>query len=232
VTCSTLVAAGRSWRFCPVDPPPEAGLDRVLMQARILDDLTLAPPRVPLRTTAARPQAFRSVVGPDGLVGLAGTPWPLLPAAQAAGTILELRIEAPGHEPLSLAGVLPAQPGYPTAFQPLDLGTCRLVRNPVELRGRVTRRVAGTDQPVVGAAVAVTAAVPAPPLTGAQPVPPAAGSFLALATVTDGSGTYRLGPVTRALRLTVTASEGGDSTARSIATDDAEPVVLLDFTLP
>jgi hypothetical protein len=215
-----------------VDPPPEAGLDRVVMQARIVDDLMLAPPRVALRVTGTRPAEFRGVVGPDGLVALAGTPWPLLPTPQAAGTVLELGIQAPGHEPALLAGALPAQPGYPAALLPLDLGTRRLARSPIELRGRVTRRVAGADQPVAGAAVAVTAAVPAPPLAGAQPAPPAAGSFLALATMTDGAGTYRLGPVARALRLTVTANEGGDSAAHTVVPGYAQPVVLLDFTLP
>jgi hypothetical protein len=99
-----------------------------------------------------------------------------------------MTLDAPGYASLVLNGALGPQPGYPGAFAPLDLGSWRLQRNATAISGRVTRVVGSVSQPVAGAAVAVTAAVPAPPAAGAKPPPPVAASFLALTTVTDAAG--------------------------------------------
>jgi hypothetical protein len=231
VTCRTLVADGRQWRFCPVDPPPEAGFLQVVAHARIVDDVSLATPRVPLDVTTDR-DGFFGRSGLDGLVGAIGRPAALLPATQVAGTPLALTIEAAGHATLTLNGTLAPQPGYPGAFFPLDFATRRLQCAEVTIRGRVTRRVAGTDQPVAGATVTVTAAQPVPALAGALPAAPPAGVFLGLGDVTGADGTYRLGPIARAFSLTLTASEGGGSQALPLVIDHAQPVNLLDFHLP
>jgi hypothetical protein len=231
MTCRTLQANGQQWRFCPDDPPPEAGRTQRIAFALLTDDLILGPPRTAVSVTSVRPD-FAGVSGPDGRVGVVGQPFPTLPPAQAPGTPIGVTLDAPGYLPLALNGLLGAQPGYPAAFTPLDLGNWRLQRQPTAIWGRVTRLAGGVAQPVAGAAVAVTAAIPVPPAASAQPAPPTAASFLALTTVTNATGGYRLGPVARAIRLTVTATDAGGTVSAPIDLDYAQQVNLLDLLLP
>lgn len=231
MTCRVQPAGSRTYRFCPVDPPVEAGRFRIVAQARIVDDLTLAAPPVSLDAKTSMP-GFGTRTGRDGLVGVTGRPATLLPPSQVAGAPVGLTIDAPGYALLSLSGALAVQPTYPAAFVPLDLGTWRLQRLPVRIHGRVIRRVGGIDQPVSGATVTVTAAVPVPPLAVAQPAPPAAASFIGMGDVTGAPGTYRIGPFARAARLTLTASQGGGTVAVNVAPDYAAPVNLVDIRLP
>jgi hypothetical protein len=231
MTCRLQSVGDATWRFCPDNTPPAAARTQCVALAQIVDDLALAPPLVPMAVSAS-PSAFAGRSGPEGLVGAVGQPFPNLPPAQVAGAIIALRIAAPGYAPLALTGALAAQPGYPANFTPLDFGTWRLARMQVMIAGRVTRLAGGGAIPVAGANIAITGAVPAPPLAGAQPPPPPAASFLALAAVSDAAGNFRLGPVARALRLTLTASEGGSTQSHDIDLDYAEPFNLIDFVLP
>jgi hypothetical protein len=231
VTCRIQPVGDARWQFCPDDAPAAASRTQCVARALIVDDLVLGVPPVPITVVSARPE-FAGRSGPDGLVGAVGQPFPSLPVAQVAGTNIALMLTAPGYAPLALSGALAAQPGYPASFTTLDFGTWRLARIAVTVGGRVTRVVAGTPTPVPGANVAVTAAVPAPALPAAQPPPPAAASFLALAAVTDAAGNFRLGAVARAVRLTLTASQGASSQSQDLDLDYAEPLNLIDFVLP
>jgi hypothetical protein len=187
----------------------------------------LGVPRVPITVVSSRPE-FTGRSGPDGLVGAVGQPFPDLPAAQVGGTGITLALTAPGYAPLSLSGALSAQPLYPASFTPLDFGTWRLTRVAVLLGGQVTR----AGNAVAGATITVTAAIPVPALATAQPAAPAAASFLALTTTTDAGGNYRLGPVSRAVQLTLTASQGGGTASSAVDVDYAQPLTLIDFILP
>jgi hypothetical protein len=231
VTCRILQAGAAAWRFCPDDTPPVAARTQCVARATLVDDMMLGPPPVPVTVVSGRPE-FAGRSGPDGLVGVVGQPFPDLPAAQVAGTSIALALTAPGYAALSLSGVLGPQPLYPASFRPLDLGIWRLARTAVMLGGRVTRIAGGISVPVPGASVRVTAATPVPALASAQPAPPTAASFLSLAATTDGTGKYRLGPVSRAVRLTLTASQGAATTASDVEPDYAQPLNLVDFVLP
>jgi hypothetical protein len=231
MTCRTLQANGQQWRFCPDDPPAEAARLQRIAFAVVVDDLLLTAPPVPIDVSSTRPD-FAGRSGPDGRVGVVGRPFPALPPAQAPGTVIGMTLAAAGYVPLSLSASLGPQPLYPDGFVPLDFGTRRLVRGAVSIWGRVRRVVGGVLQPVAGANVAVTAATPVPALAGALPAPPSAASFLALAAPTDATGNYRLGPVARAVRLTLTASDGASSAMAALDLDYAQPVNLLDFILP
>jgi hypothetical protein len=231
VTCRIQPANGRTYRFCPIDAPVEAGRFRVVAQARIIEDSTLGVPPVPLHAATTMP-GFGALAGRDGLVGVTGRPAALLPPSQAPGTPVDLTIDAPGYATLALGGALGAQPGYPGAFTPVDLGVWRLQRPSVAIHGRVVRRVGRTDQPVTGATVTVTAAVPVPPSASAQPAPPTAGSFIGMGDVTGTAGTYRIGPLARAVRLTLTATQGGGTIAVAVSPDYALAVNLVDIRLP
>lgn len=231
MTCRIQQAGDTSWRFCPDDAPPVAARVQCVARAQLVDDLVLNPPMVPVTVRSSRPE-FTGRSGPDGLVGAVGQPYPDLPAPQVSGTAITLTLSAPGYDPLSLSGALGAQPGYPASFAALDFGTWRLTRTAMTIAGRVTRMVGGSAVAVAGASVAVAAAVPAPLLAGAQPAPPSPASFLALGTVTDATGNFRIGPVARALHLTLTASEGGGSQVLDLDPDYSEPINLIDFVLP
>ena len=231
MTCRVQQVGASTWRFCPDDAPPTAARTQCVARATLVDDLVLGPPLVPVTVVSGRPE-FAGESGPDGLVGAVGRPFPDLPAAQVAGTPIALALTAPGYAPLSLNGALGPQPLYPNRFRPLDFGTWRLARAAVTLGGRVIRIAGGTAVPVPGASVRVTAAVPVPALAGAQPAPPTAASFLALAAITDNTGNYRLGPVSRAVRLTLTASQGAATAASDIEPDYAQLLNFLDFVLP
>lgn len=220
---------GRPWRHSPDTPAPEAGLLRAVALARLVDDMTLAPPRVALAVHSDAP-SFGGRAGPDGLVGLIGTPARVVPAAQIAGMPVAFTVSAAGYDTLALAGAIAAQPGYPGAWSALDLGLWRLQRNALTIVGRVTRLAGGVPQPVAGASVNVTAAIPVRALAGALPAPPAVASFTALATLTDAQGRYSL-PLARALSVTLTATQGGASASRVLWPDYAEPLLPVDFRL-
>jgi len=220
---------GRPWRHSPEAPPPGAGLLRAIVLARLVDDMTLAPPRVALSIHSdALP--FSGRAGPDGLVGLIGTPSRVVPPAQIAGLPVAFTVSAAGYDTLALAGAIAAQPGYPATWSALDLGLWRLQRNAVTIAGRVTRLAGGVLQPVAGASINVTAAVPVRALAGALPAPPPVASFTALATLTDSQGRFSL-PLARALSVTLTASQGGASASRILWPDYAEPLLPVDFRL-
>lgn len=231
MTCRGLTANDVQWRFCPLDPPAEAARLQLVAGARVIDDVQLGVPPVPIAVSSTRPD-FVGRSGPDGSVGVIGRPFPTLPQAQVAGTVIGMSLAAPGYDPLALAGPLGPQGAYPAAFTRVDLGTWRLTRQAVSIHGEVTRVIGGLPQPVVGAAIAVTTALPVPALAGAQPAPPSAASFLVLAAVTDASGRFRLGPVARAVRLTLTASDGGGAVSGDVDLDYAQPVNLIVLTLP
>jgi hypothetical protein len=231
VTCRIQQVAAATWRFCPDDAPPAAARTQCVARATLVDDLVLGPPLVPVTVVSGRSE-FAGENGPDGLVGAVGRPFPDLPAAQIVGTSISLALTAPGYTPLSLNGVLGPQPLYPARFRPLDFGTWRLARAAVMLGGQVTRIAGGVVVPVPGASVRVTAALPVPALAGAQPAPPTAVSFLALAATTDGIGNYRLGPLSRVVRLTLTASQGAATASSDVEPDYAQLLNLVDFVLP
>ena len=99
-----------------------------------------------------------------GLAGLAGRPALLFHAPMIAATRLTMTVSGPGYLPLALDVPLGAQPGYPDAFAPANLGAVALHRTPGRIVGRVASRTTGS---LVGATIAVTAVWP----VLAQPVP-------------------------------------------------------------
>jgi hypothetical protein len=231
MTCRIQQADGQNWRFCPVGPPPAASRVQVIARIQLIDDLVLSPPLTAVAAKSTRSE-FVARCTQDGLGGVIGRPYPSLPVSQVAGTPVGVDITAPGYSKLSVSQPLGSQGSYPASFTPVDLGTWRLQRQPIAVHGHVVRITGGVPQPVAGATVSVTAAVPPPPMAAAQPLPPAAATFLALSATTDAAGVFRLGPIARAMRLTLTASEGGSTASATVDLDYAQPVNLLDFVLP
>lgn len=202
----TILSQGRSWRFSPLPPVSEDSLYRVIARCSVIDDVTLEPPTVPLEVEALN-KAWSGRTGPEGLLGVIGRPTAAAPAAQLAATPVGMNVTAPGYQPLALAGVLPAQPGLPAVFTPLDYGIRRLLRLPLVIEGRVLRRIAGELRPVPGAAVTITAATPVPPRAGALPAPVAVAGIAGTVALANADGEYRFAalPRFRTVTLEVTA---------------------------
>ena len=222
-------ANGRQWRYSPDAHAPEAGLLRAIALAHLIDDLTLTAPRVGL-SVHSDTVPFSGRAGPDGLVGLIGAPARTVPPSQIAGMPVSFSVSAAGYTTLALAGAIAAQPGYPATWSPLNLGLWRLQRNPVTIAGRVTRLIGGVLQPVAGASVDITAALPVRALASALPAPPSVASFTALATITDALGRFSL-PLARALSITLTVTHGALSASRTLWPDYTESLMAVDFRL-
>ena len=138
------------WRLESEPPEPQAAWLQEVLVTTVIDEITGLPP-------AAAPDASTSTLGlyarasTDGYAGLVGRPLTCWSPGFVTGAPLELTLSGTGYLPLSEAATLGAQPGYPDAFQPVDLGTVSLHRAPLTLLGRVT----ATGAPLAGAAVAI-----------------------------------------------------------------------------
>lgn len=157
MTVRTIRAAGRDWRFAPDAPPPAiAERSQAILQARLVDEVLGVPPALPIQATT-RVHGAVARVAAGGRAGVLGRPAVAYFAPAIATSRADMTIDAPGFLPLTLDAALGAQPGYPDAFAPRDLGDVALHRLPVRICGRVASRVLG---PLSGATIAVTGVWP------------------------------------------------------------------------
>ncbi|MBV7266251.1 hypothetical protein [Erythrobacter ani] len=147
------VVAGQEWEFNPEPRQHNSANWQVIAFAQAIDEQTGLPPRQRALFTQ-HPARFGSTASAGGLVGLTGQPqmlfsdpWPV-PSPD-----IEFSFAVPGFLPVTLAGGLPAQPGFPGTFAPLDFGTIGLHRTPTSLEGVLVDAIGNT---VAGANVAVT----------------------------------------------------------------------------
>jgi hypothetical protein len=157
MTVRTIRVAGRDWRFAPDAPPPAiAERSQAILQAQLVDEVLGVPPALPIpATTRVRGAVARVAAG--GRAGVLGRPAIAYFAPSIATSRADMTIEAPGFLPLTLDAALGAQPGYPDAFTPRDLGDVALHRLPVRLSGRIASRSLG---PLSGATITVTGVWP------------------------------------------------------------------------
>jgi hypothetical protein len=177
MTAQTIAIDGRTWRFAPDTAPQFANNAQALLLADALDEVTEAPPEVPVgvtpNTAASTALLGRAALG--GRVGLVGRPLGVFAVNAIAGAQLGMTLTADGFLPLALAGPLGAQPNYPAAFTPADLGPVFLHRAPTSIRGRTVSH----DRTVrPGTAVAINAIW----TTQSQVLgPPSAANLIAIA---------------------------------------------------
>jgi hypothetical protein len=153
VTVRTVSVGGENWRYAPDVPPPSvAERSQAILQAQLLDEVLNAPPAPPVAaTTTVKGAVARLAAG--GRAGVIGRPALAFFAPAIANAPLDLTVLAQGFLPLELTAKVGAQPGYPNAFAPKDLGTVALHRNPVRIMGRLISRATG---PLNGGTVTVT----------------------------------------------------------------------------
>jgi len=163
------------WWLAPdTPPPPVAAYAQEILVMLVLDEITGLPPEAML-TASSTTTGLLARVDSDGYAGLAGVPLTRFPATSVVGAALQLTLSGAGYVPRSVGSVLPAQPGYPEAFFPANLGTVTLHRAPVSLTGRV---VDVTSAPLSAAAVTVDGIWPT--LVSMQNAVPAAPNLIAL----------------------------------------------------
>lgn len=159
---------GVNWRFSPDAAPAEGARLRALARARLIDEITRLPVAADaLRITdAALARHAQARIGPDGLIGIAGTPSEMFPrlATQSAPIGMHARVD--GYWPVELQAVLAAQPGFPTSFAPTDFGTIDLRRRGVTLGGRTVLRHLPANLPLPGAQVRMEGYWPQAPAPG------------------------------------------------------------------
>lgn len=127
------------WRLAPDTPRPVAARPQAVLRLVMRDEITALPPLPP-------PAASTSTVGftaratRGGLAGLVGAPLSRFRPGFISGATLQLGLAGPGFLPLSLSATIGAEPGYPAAFAPADLGIVALHRSPVVLAARTVSR--------------------------------------------------------------------------------------------
>jgi hypothetical protein len=134
MTLLPVLDAVSGWRLARDGPTPAAGWPQALMSVAVLDEITGLPPTAaPIASTkTAGVFAWAS----ETLAGLVGRPISLFLPGFITNVPLELELSGSGYLPLSLSGSFTAEPGYPDAFAPIDLGTVSLHRDPVMISGR------------------------------------------------------------------------------------------------
>jgi hypothetical protein len=163
------------WRLAPdTPPPPVAAYAQEILVMLVLDEITGLPPEAVL-TASSTTTGLLARADSDGYAGLAGVPQTRFPATSVVGAALQLTLSGAGYVTRSVTSALPAQPGYPEAFFPANLGTVTLHRAPVSLTGRV---VDAASAPL--SAAAVTADGIWPTLASMQNAVPAAPNLIAL----------------------------------------------------
>jgi hypothetical protein len=134
MTLLPVIDAVSGWRLAPDGPIPAAGWPQALMSVAVLDEITGLPPTAaPIAsTTTTGVVAWAS----ETLAGLVGRPISLFLPGFITNVPLDLELSGTGYLPLSLSGSFAAEPGYPEAFAPIDLGVVSLHRDPVTISGR------------------------------------------------------------------------------------------------
>lgn len=123
------------WSLAPDGPPPGAFYEQAVLTVTLQDEITGLPPAEPIQAaTSTTGLTARASTG--GLAGLVGSPIGLYSAGFIAGAPLQVSFSGDGFLPVSLSASLGAEAGFPATFQPTDLGTVALHRQPLQITGR------------------------------------------------------------------------------------------------
>jgi hypothetical protein len=168
----SVVLESREYTLSP-DPRLRPGsLNQSIVSAQLRDEHTLQAPSVEVTAETSFPKlTARSTV--EGLAGVVGIPERAVPQLSAVSYDIPFSVRARRYVPFRTVARLPAQPTFPDTFARVDLGVVSLHREPVILRGRVSRAGAAGTVPVSGATVSITGYwVDIPPVLAAPPAMP------------------------------------------------------------
>lgn len=169
--CRPEQVGAAGWHFCP-DPLQAPGAQlRALVQARVVDEITLLPVHADLVSTPDPRLALHVAqrIARDGLVGLAGRPASLFPGLALAAAAVPLHIAAHGYLPLDINGTLGPFAGFPDDFATLNHGDVFMHRTGVAFKGRVVQRATPANLPLSGATVEIDGLWPTYPPPNVMP---------------------------------------------------------------
>jgi hypothetical protein len=178
MTRRTEIVGTSSYIFSPDDPaPPPATRFWAVVTARVLDELTGAPPRGDMNIKSTYP-GLTPRVASDGLLGLVGIPMHAFPSLGAQPYVVKLTVSASGYVPHHEETTIPVNAGFPNSFTPKNLDL-ELHREPVVIRGRTVAASGNTTTPLTGMNVSLTGIWRTVP-PGNVVVPPDAPRLLSL----------------------------------------------------
>lgn len=134
MTALPVIDPVNGWHLSAEPPPPIAVWPQMILRVALVDEITAVPPRVTPQASTTTPGMVAHADGP--LAGLVAVPLAAFRPGFITGADLRLSLFGSGFLPVNLAGTIGAEPNYPDAFQPVDLGEVALHRAPVTIRGR------------------------------------------------------------------------------------------------
>ncbi len=158
---------GRTYTISMDDPMPLTQRIWAVVSARIVDEMTLEPPRSRVSINTDVPDLTPRVTS-DGLAGLIGIPGQVFPNLTAQSYEVDLTITAEGYIPYRERVTIAQNVDFPEAFVPTEIAVL-MHRRPIVMAGRTVRRVGNTMVPVPGARVRITGVWRNPPPADLDP---------------------------------------------------------------
>jgi hypothetical protein len=177
-----IIVGGVRYVTAPDDIIPQGLRTGAIVQARLVDELTVNPVAGPITVQPAgaafRNPRARSAVNPraadGGIVGLVGTAMRALPALRTTAYEVGVAVRVPGYVATRQTRMLGPDAAFPGVFAPAALGDVAMHREPVILYGRANLRTATSFDPLPNATVRVSGIWrTAPTLTATPPASPA-----------------------------------------------------------
>lgn len=188
MTRRIITVPGRRYTDSPDVAVPDGDRMWALVEARLVDELTMQPVVTPVHAwpagaafaLASARRAVRARAADGGIVGLVGLPRQVMPRLRTTNYELGLSVAADGYVPTTRTAFLGPVNTFPGVFTPLPLGDVQLHRTGLQIRGRVMFRKPNGDLDVANNAnVSLTSIWRRMP-TLTVPVPPQPPNVLAL----------------------------------------------------
>ena len=144
----------RTYTFSPDDEVSLAGRTWAIVSARVVDEMTLEPPKNTLTITTDESGLMPHVIN-AGLVGLVGRPGQVFPDLANQSYQVNLTVMAEGYIPRQEQVAIAQNPNFPNTFEPAEFDLF-MHRRPVTIRGRTTVANGNTTSPIGNATVTIT----------------------------------------------------------------------------
>lgn len=207
----------RAVLFSGDEQPPLGDRLWAITRARVIDELTGAPPTSALTLTTTTP-GLTPRVTPDGLCGVTGIPRNVFPRLALQNYGVRMVIDAAGYVTSEREIQVPQTPGFPTLFQSPPLVDIPLHREPTVIHGRAVRATGTTTSPLAGATVRITGIWRIPPSATAS-VPASPANIVSLAPPLYTNRTAGTGRLRRRNMLPVLGNDKSLLTAVAAGAD-------------